>query len=139
MVCLGSVPRGHTGDVRFILDCFSPKRGKLLVTITVLPALDILIFPNEYVFRKSIYRRKRFTSFLRRVLTQKRPEESLSQYIDMEGRIVLLVIVLFDVAHGSSFGKARSPEFLTGKENSSKCFHVPPLLSDSNGAFKTHV
>ena len=63
MVCLGSVPRGHTGDVRFILDCFSQKRGKLLVTITVLPALDILIFPNEYVFRQSIYRRKRFTSF----------------------------------------------------------------------------
>ena len=37
MVCLGSVPRGHTSDVRFIFELFlnviSQKKGKLLVTI----------------------------------------------------------------------------------------------------------
>ena len=34
----------------------------------------IWIFPDEYVFRQSVYRRKRFTSLWRQVLSQKRAE-----------------------------------------------------------------
>lgn len=138
MVCLGSVPRGHTSDVRFIFECYFAKEGKTF-SDNLRFVKDIWIFPDEHVFRQSIYRRKRFTSCWRRVLSQKRAEECAGRYIVMEGRMFSL-IVLFHIAHGSSFGKGRSPGFLIGKENSSKCFHIPSLLSGSNyKSFKTRV
>ena len=82
MGCLGSVPRGHTRDVRFIFECYFAKEGKTFGdNLRFVKA--IRVFPDEYVLRQSIYRRKRFTSCWRRVLSQKRAVECAGRCIEV--------------------------------------------------------